>query len=86
MPHCQNRHIEYALADWLQEQRQSRGLTLEAVGKVLGVSRVTLHHYEVGHASPSTLFRWQEYTRAATGGDARLEITVVQKDGTRITF
>ena len=86
MPHCQNRHIEYALSEWLREQRQSRGLTLEAVGRVLGVSRVMLHHYEVGHASPSTLFRWQEYTRAATKGYARLEITVVQRDGTRLNF
>lgn len=86
MPHCQDRHIEYALADWLREQRLARELSQRSVAYAIGISHVMLHLYEVGAASPSTLLRWQQYTRAATAGYARLEIAVVQRDETRITF
>ena len=83
MPLDEDRHIEYALANWLRHKRRWFDLTQKDVGGVIGVSHVAVHLWETGARSPITLARWKAWARAV---NCKLEITLVDIDGERHSF
>ncbi len=83
MPICDDRHIEYGLAEWLRRKRRALDLDQKDVGSAIGVSHAAVHLWETGARSPMTLARWKAWSRAV---NCKLEITLVDTDGERHSF
>lgn len=83
MPYDEDRHIEYALADWLRHKRRSLDFLQDNIGTALGVSTAAVHYWETGAYAPGSLARWKAWARAV---NCRLEITLVDTNGERHSF
>lgn len=83
MGYSEDRHVEYALADWLRQKRRSLDLYQKDICAALGVNKVAVHLWETGAQSPGTLARWKEWARAV---NCKLEITLVDTNGERHSF
>ena len=83
MPWDEDRHIEYALGDWLREKRKSLGFEQKDIGAAVDVLNVTVHYWETGASWPGTLARLKAWARAV---NCRLEITLVDTNGERHSF
>lgn len=83
MPICEDRHIEYALADMLRRKRRWLDLEQKDIGAAIGVNAVTVHFWETGAHAPGTLARWKAWARTV---NCKLEITLADTDGERHSF